>query len=125
MKYLYYGMYGYLILYFLVSKSILSLLFGLIQVWIIYQAYATASFCQTMFCIFILFMNAFQILPIVFMPVDAYIRVICLIMSIYNIVGLIWSYQAFCAFKQAFNDMHAGIYGGGGYGSSGSMLPYG
>ena len=123
MKWLYYGQWVYLFCEFLLRKSILAAFFGLIQVWIFYQAYATASFCQTIFCVVILIMNAIQVGPFAFNEqVADFYRMLCGFMLIYNIVGVVWSYQAFQVFKQAYNDLMTGVYGGAGGGSSQSFL---
>ena len=61
MKLVYYGYWGYLILEFLIRGSLLGFIFGMIAAWIFYNNYATASFCQTIFCMFILTMNLLQV----------------------------------------------------------------
>lgn len=93
MKWLYYGQWAYLFAEFLLRGSFFTVLFGLIQVWIFYQAYATASFCQTIFCMVILVMNSFQVMPFAFDDrVPGFYRFLCASMLIYNIVGAVWSY---------------------------------
>lgn len=61
MKMLYHGYYGYLCLQFIVTKSIMGLIFGLLMLWILYINYATASFCQSIFVMVIFTINAIQI----------------------------------------------------------------
>ena len=96
MKMLYYGYYVYLILQLLLTGSILQLFFGLLMLWILYINYATCSFCQSIFCMVILGMNSITLFAL---PFDsryaAPVRIISGLMLIYNIIGLIWCYQAF------------------------------
>ena len=107
MKLLYYGWWGYLFCEFLLRGSVLVLIFGMITGWIFYNNYATASFCQTIFCMFILTMNLLQVFGLPFnSAIPAFYRLITGVMLIYNVVGLFWCYQAFQVFKQAFNELH-------------------
>ena len=62
----YYGYYGYLFLQLMLTGSILGLIFGLLMLWILYINYATASFCQSIFCMIILGMNAITIFSVPF-----------------------------------------------------------
>ena len=78
---------------FLLRGSISVLLFGMITAWIFYLNYATASFCQTLFCMFILTTSMLQVFPLPFNgAIPAFYRLITGFMLIYNVVGLYWCY---------------------------------
>ena len=107
-KWLYYGQWVYIALEVFLSGNILSGIFGLFRVWIFYMAYATMHFCQNIICIIILVMLCFTVGPIMFAPAPVGLKIVCGLMLAYDIIGVVWQYQAFKVFSEKYNQMMGG-----------------
>ena len=103
LEYLMKGQVVYIILKALIFGPIAGL-FQLMQLWMIYLAWSTMHFCQTLFIFFFFLIEAFSTVGLL-MSVPVWPLYL---MSAYNVVGCVWIYQAYKAFYAKFQGMHGG-----------------
>ena len=94
------------ILFKMALFGIIAGVFQLMTLWMIYLAWSTMHFCQTLFIFFFFTLEAMTTLGFM---MQANIWPLW-IMAAYNVIGCIWIWQAYKAFYAKFQ----GISGGGG-----------